>query len=116
MAYETAYSYWAYSYWMSGFVDIIHVAKCPIDKMPNAPLHFFVKLSMSITKDLCDSHIKVWMCVHEQLEQLRHVIMYLQSSMYKINYAYNKQYISPACVPVPVFPKDGTKGHKKEHI
>jgi hypothetical protein len=22
----------AYSYWMSGFVDIIHVAKCPIDK------------------------------------------------------------------------------------
>jgi hypothetical protein len=22
----------AYSYWMSGFVDIIHVAKCPIDR------------------------------------------------------------------------------------
>jgi hypothetical protein len=21
-----------YSYWMSGFVDIIHVSKCPIDK------------------------------------------------------------------------------------
>jgi hypothetical protein len=25
------------------------------------------------------THIKVWMCVLEQLEQLRHVIMYLQS-------------------------------------
>jgi hypothetical protein len=36
----------AYSYWMSGFVDIIHVTKCPIDKI------MFVKLSMSITKDL----------------------------------------------------------------
>jgi hypothetical protein len=22
----------AYSYWMSGFVDIIHVSKCPIDQ------------------------------------------------------------------------------------
>jgi hypothetical protein len=38
----------AYSYWMSGFVDIIHVAKCPNDKT----MTFFVKLSMSITKDL----------------------------------------------------------------
>jgi hypothetical protein len=36
----------AYSHWMSGFVDIIHVAKCPID------MTFFVKLSISITKDL----------------------------------------------------------------
>jgi hypothetical protein len=34
--------------------------------------------------------------------------------LYKINYAYNKQYISPACVPVPVFPKDGTKEHEKK--
>jgi hypothetical protein len=33
--------------------------------------------------------------------------------MYKINYDYN-QYISPACVPVPVFPKDGTKEHEKK--
>jgi hypothetical protein len=54
------------------------------------------------------------MCVLEQLEQLRHVIMYLQSSMYKIDYAYNKQYISPAWVPVPVFLKDGTKEHEKK--
>ena len=38
----------AYSYWMSGFVDIILVAKCPIDKT----MTFFVKLSMSITKNL----------------------------------------------------------------
>ena len=37
-----------YSYSMSGFVDIIHVAKCPIYKT----ITFFVKLSMSITKDL----------------------------------------------------------------
>jgi hypothetical protein len=40
--------YIGYSYWMSGFVDIIHVAKCPIDKT----ITFFVKLSVSITKDL----------------------------------------------------------------
>jgi hypothetical protein len=36
----------AYAHWMSGFVDIINVAKCPID------MTFFVKLSISITKDL----------------------------------------------------------------
>jgi hypothetical protein len=36
--------------------------------------------------------------------------------IYKINYAYNKQYISPACVPVPVFPKDGTKEHEKKEV
>ena len=36
----------AYLRWMSGFVDIIHVAKCPID------MTFFVNLSISITKDL----------------------------------------------------------------
>jgi hypothetical protein len=30
----------AYSFWMSGFVDIIHVAKCPIDKT----MTFFCKV------------------------------------------------------------------------
>ena len=54
------------------------------------------------------------MRVLEQLEQSKHVIMHLQSSMYKINYAYNKQYISPACVPVPMFLTDGTKELEKK--
>jgi hypothetical protein len=67
------------SYWMSGFVDIIYVAKCPLDKT----MTFFCKSSsVCLSQRICDdSHIKVWMCVLEQLEQLRHVIMYLQFSM-----------------------------------
>jgi hypothetical protein len=36
----------AYSHWRSGFVDIINVAQFPFD------MTFFVKLSISITKDL----------------------------------------------------------------
>jgi hypothetical protein len=41
----------AYSRWMSGFVDIIHVAKCPID------------MSVYPSQGICDDSHKVWMCV-----------------------------------------------------
>jgi hypothetical protein len=97
----------AYSYWMSGFVDIIHVAKCHIDKT----MTFFLKLSMScITKSCDDSHVKVWMCVLAQMEQLRHVIMHFQSSIRSTMLPTSN--IFP--LPVPVFPKDGTKEHEKK--
>jgi hypothetical protein len=57
-----------------------------------------------------DSQIKVWMCVLAQLEQLRHVIMYLQSSIRSTMLTTSN--IFP--LPVPVFPKDGTKEHENK--
>jgi hypothetical protein len=57
------------AYWMSGFVDIIHVAKFPIDKI----MTFFCKTQYVHHKGFVMTHIiKVWMCVLEQLEQLRY--------------------------------------------
>ena len=43
----------AYSYWMSGFVDIIHVAKCPIDKT----MTFFYKVQYVHHKGFVMTHI-----------------------------------------------------------
>jgi hypothetical protein len=92
------------SYWMSGFVDIIYVAKCPIDK--TMTWHFFVKLSMPITQDLwwlTYKSVDVCPWTAGTVEACNCVLAVLYG---KINYAYNKQYISPAaaCVPVPWFP------------
>jgi hypothetical protein len=43
----------AYSYWMSGFIDIIHVAKCPIDKT----MTFFCKAQFVHHKGFVMIHI-----------------------------------------------------------
>jgi hypothetical protein len=43
----------AYSYWMSGFVDIIHVTKCPIDKI----MTFFCKAQYVHHKGFVMNHI-----------------------------------------------------------
>jgi hypothetical protein len=53
------------------------------------------------------------MCVLAQLEQLRHVIMYrVLAVLYRIDCLQQAIYFS--CQPVPVFAKDGTKGHEKK--
>ena len=103
---------------MSGFVDVIHVAKCPIDKTMT-----FFKCSVCPSQRIrYDSH-KVWICVKGKedcnivtswctctagtAEACNHVIAVL----HKINHAYNKQYVSPACTNVP---QGWNKGTRKE--
>ena len=47
----------AYSYWMSGFVDTIYVAKCPLDSR-----FTFLKGNVSPSQRIRDDPHKVWVC------------------------------------------------------
>ena len=110
----------AYSYWMSGFVDTVYVAECPIDKDM-----VFLKGKVSPSQRINDEWHDVWICVNRKenckivtswctcitgtAEACSHVIAVL----YKVNYAYNKQYVSPACTSIPQGWNHGTKREVK---
>ena len=108
----------AYSYWMSGFVDTVYLAKCPSDRTLT-----FLKGKVCPSQRLRDDPHKVWVCVKGK-EQSRivtswctciagtgEVCNHVIALLYKVNYAYNKQYISPACTSIP---QGWNKGTKKE--
>ena len=109
----------AYSYWMSGFVDTVFVAKCPSDSK-----FTFLKCNVSPSQRLRDDSHQVWICVEGEKTDCRvvtswctctagtgeacnHVIALLYkvnhviALLYKVNYACNKDYISPACTSIP---------------
>lgn len=106
----------AYSYWMSGFVDTVYAAKCPSDRTLT-----FLKGKVCPSQRLRDDPHKVWVCVKGKEdcrvvtswctciagtgEVCNHVIALL----YKVNYAFKKQYISPACTSVPQGWNQGTR-------
>ena len=106
----------AYSYWMSGFEDTVFVAKCPVDKNT-----VFLKGEVCPSQRIHDDAHKVWVCVKGKeecnivtswctciagtAEACNHVI----ALFYKVNYAYNKQYVSPACTSVPRGWNQGTR-------
>ena len=104
----------AYSYWIIGFVDTIYVA---LDGR-----FTFLKGNISpsqririITKFGCarkeDNHCRIvtsrCTCIAGTGEVCNHVIALL----YKVNYACNKDYNSPACTSIP---QGWNKGTKKE--
>ena len=51
----------AYSYWMSGFVDTVYVAECPIDKDM-----VFLKGKVSPSQRINDEWHDVWICVNRK--------------------------------------------------
>ena len=92
----------AYSYWMSGFVDTVFVAKCPSDSK-----FTFLKGNVSPSQRLRDDPHQVWICVEGERTDCRVVTSWCTCSagtgeaynhvidlLYKVNYACNKEYIS----------------------
>ena len=106
----------AYSYWMSGFVDTVFVASCPKDSTL-----IFLKGNVCPSQRIREDPHKVWICVKGQNspsiitswctciagtgEVCNHVIAIL----YKVNYAYHKNFISPACTSIPQGWNRGTR-------
>ena len=108
----------AYSYWMSGFVDALLVSK------DNADGFTYLKGIVCPSQRVRSEEHRVWVCtkgkgkdckvvtswctcVAGTGEACNHVIAVL----YKINFAYKKQYISPACTSVP---QGWNRGTRKE--
>ena len=107
----------AYSYWMSGFVDIVYVAKCPSDGK-----FTFLKGNICPSQKLNDDLHKVWVCVEGTGSDCRIVTFWCSCTagtaeacnhvialLYKVNYAFNKHFISPACTSVPQGWNKGTR-------
>ena len=106
----------AYSYWMSGFVDTVLFTKCPVDNK-----HVFLKGCVSRQKIRDDPH-KVWVCLEGTMSDCKivtswctctagtaEVCNHVIALMYKVNFAYKKAYISPACTSVPQGWNKGTR-------
>ena len=99
----------AYSYWMSGFVDAVYFAKCPSDGK-----FTFLKGNVSPTQKLQDDPHKVWVCIEGTEKDCRivtswctytagtaEVCNHVIALLYKVNYAFDKDFISPACTSIP---------------
>lgn len=106
----------AYSYWKSGFVDAVYVSKCS----SNAN-HYFLKGHVCPSQRLRNDDYRVilfvegkqdpkiltsWCtCTAGAGEVCNHVIAVL----YKVNFAHQNGYISPACTSMPQGWNIGTK-------
>jgi len=106
----------AYSYWKSGFVDAVYVSKCPKNDK-----HYFLKGHVCPSQRLRNDDYRViifvegkkdpkilssWCtCTAGAGEVCNHVIAVL----YKVNYAHQNNYISPACTSMPQGWNIGTK-------
>lgn len=107
----------AYSYWMSGFVDTVLFTKCPVDSK-----HVFLKGCVSPSQKIRDDPHKVWVCLEGTKSDCKivtswctctagtaEVCNHVIALLYKVNFAYKKAYISPACTSVPQGWNKGTK-------
>ena len=107
----------AYSYWMSGFVDTVFFAKCPINSK-----HVFLKGSVSPSQKIRDDPHKVWVCLEGTKSECKiltswctctagtgEVCNHVIALLYKVNFAHKKAYISPACTSVPQGWNKGTR-------
>lgn len=106
----------AYSYWKSGFVDTVYVSRCPTNEK-----HYFLKSHVCPSQRLRNDAYRVtifvegkkdpkilssWCtCTAGAGEVCNHVIAVL----YKVNYAHQNGYISPACTSMPQGWNIGTK-------
>ncbi len=102
---------------MSGFVDTVYVAKCPSDGKIT-----FLKGNVSPSQKLNDDPHKVWICIERTGKDCRIVTSWCMCTagtaeacnhvialLYKVNYAFNKDFISPACTSIPQGWNKGTK-------
>ncbi len=102
---------------MSGFVDTVYVAKCPSDGKIT-----FLKGNVSPFQKLNDDPHKVWICIERTGKDSRIVMSWCTCTagtaeacnhvialLYKVNYAFNKDFISPACTSIPQGWNKGTK-------
>ena len=107
----------AYSYWMSGFVDTVLFTKCSIDSK-----QVFLKGCVLPSQKIRDDPHKVWVCLEGTKNDCKiltswctctagtaEVCNHVIALMYKVNFAYKKAYISPACTSVPQGWNKGTK-------
>ena len=99
----------AYSYWMSGFVDTVYLAKCPVNNELT-----FLKGNVCPSQRIRDDPHEVWICIEGPKTDCRIVMSWCTfiagsgracnhviALLYKVNYAFKKNYISPACASVP---------------
>ena len=104
----------AYSYWMSGFVDTVYVAKCLLHSRST-----YLKGNVSSSQKLNEDSHRVWVCVEGKGKDCRIVTSWCTCTagtaeacnhvipiFYKINYAFNKDFVSLAA---PVYHKVGTR-------
>ena len=99
---------------MRGFVDTVLFTKCPIDCE-----HVFLKGCVSPSQIIRDDPHKVWVCLENDCRILTswctctagtsEVCNHVIALMYKVNFAYKKTYIPPACTSVPQGWVKGTK-------
>ena len=107
----------AYSYWMSGFVHTVYLAKCSV----NSELTF-LKGNVCPSQRIRDDPHEVWICIEGPKTDCRIVTSWCTciagsgeacnhviALLYKVNYAFKKNYISPACTSVPQGWNKGTK-------
>ena len=104
------------NYWMSGVFYTVLVASCPKDSTL-----IFIKGNVCPSQRIREDPQKVWICVKGQNspsiitswctciggtgEVCNHVIAIL----YKVNYAYHKNFISLACTSIPQGWNRGTR-------
>ena len=107
----------AYSYWLSGFVDTVYHASCNNNIL-------FLKANVSPSQKLNDDPHQVWICTQGPSDKVKiltswcsciagtgEVCNHVIALLYKVNYAFKKEYISPACTSIP---QGWNKGTKKE--
>ena len=107
----------AYSYWLSGFVDTVYHASCNDNLL-------FLKAYVSPSQRLNDDPHHVWVCTEGPKDKSKiltswcsciagtsEVCNHVIALLYKVNYAFKKDYISPACTSIP---QGWNRGTKKE--
>ena len=90
----------AYSYWMSGFVDAVCVAKCPVNSK-----FTFLKRSVCPYQRIRDDPHEVWICTEGAKKDCKILTLWCTCTagtgeacnhviavLYKVNYAFKKNY------------------------
>ena len=109
----------AYSYWMSSFVGPVWYSVCPSDKNI-----VFLKSEVCPSQRIHDDTYKVWVCFKRDKKGFSictswctciagsgKACNYVIAVLYKVNYAFKKDFTSPACTSIP---QDWNKGTRKK--
>ena len=104
----------AYSYWMSGFVDTVYLAKCPVNNELT-----FLKGNVCPSQRIRDDPHEVWICIEGPKTDCRIVTSWCTciagsgeacnhviALLYKVNYTFKKT-TSPQLAQV--YPEGGTR-------
>ena len=106
---------------MSGFVDTVYISKCLSDNKIS-----FLKGNVTPSQKLNDNPHKVWICVKGSGKDCRIVTLWCMGTctpgtaeacihvialLYKVNYAFIKDFISSACTSIP---RAGIKAQRRK--